>query len=250
MISYRGVLIGALAFFVCMMQPIGLWANPSVTYLNHILKESENQIDKNYKRLSGGIKLLIDDPANYAIYEKLETNVRALGKEIENNNDVISYYGFGESILGNIIDALQRIRELLVEKTNTIFSKEDLDLFDSEIRMQYDQIIFVLDSAEFNKIRVFGDFFKDKTVRKIFERDPFYSIAVVDRMLDFITYERSYYGALVNQLEHRIKTEMQGRENYESTQSTIIDIDYGKELSRLAVNHILLIANILLLPMK
>jgi flagellin len=243
-------LIAISLLWIGSISPQPAHANSSLDYLNHILKESEGIVDRNYNRLSGGVRLLTDDPANYAIYQKLEAQVRGFAKEIDNNKDIISFYKFGESMLGNIIDALQRIRELVIEKSNTIFSRSDLEMLDAEIGVQYDQILFVLQSAEFNKIQVFGDLFSDKLFADVFHKDQYFSLASVDRMLDFITNQRSFYGSKLNLIEHRIASQMTGRENYQSFQSTILDLDYGQETSMLAKNELLFLVNMLLLPTK
>jgi flagellin len=240
----------ALFFISGILLTPRTYANPSLDFLNRILKVTEGSIDKNYRRLSKGTRLLVDDPANDAIYEKLETLVRSLKKEIDNSRDVLSYYAFGQALLGNIIDALQRVRELIVEKSNTIFSEQDLGYLDSEISAQYDQVLFVLESAEFNRIRVFGTFFHDALISGLFGKEPYFELRTVDAMLEFMSGQRSYYGAKMNALEHRMKSQMTGRENAESFQSTILDTDYGAEASLLVKNQLLLLANILLLPMK
>jgi flagellin-like hook-associated protein FlgL len=149
-----------------------------------------------------------------------------------------------------MIDALQRVRELLLQKGNSVFAKEDLDTIDSEIASQYDQVLFLLRSAEFNKIRVFGTLFEDSQFKGIFMNTSYFSLANVDAMLGFLVSQRSYYGAKANQIEHRIKSRMTGRENYEGFQSTILDIDYGVETSMLLRNQVLILANILLLEMR
>ncbi len=238
----------ALSILVLILfTAIPVCANTSLDYLNRILGETGLSADKNIERLSQGTRLLADDPANYAIYEKLEAQVRGLSKEIGNSKDVLGYYGFGESLVGNMIDSLQRIRELLVARSNPILSKEDLGYLDSEIEAQYDQILFLLQGAEFNKIRVYGTLFEDPVFKDRFKSTPYFSILNVDGMLGFLVNVRSVYGAKMNQLEERIKSQMTARENYEGFQSVILDLDYGTETSLFLKNQVLILANLLLL---
>jgi flagellin-like hook-associated protein FlgL len=229
---------------------ISVVANPSLDYLNGILKQAELGTDKNIKRLSGGMRLLQDDPANYAIYQELEAGVRGFEKLIGNNKDIVSYYGFAESLLGNITDALQRVRELVLMKSNPVYLSDDTDAVDSEIREQYDQIVFLLRSSEFNKISVFGNMFDNEVFKKVFTSEPYFNLANVDSMLAFITTQRVFYGTKINQLEYRTRGLSVEKENEQGFQSVIMDVDYGSETSLLVQNHLLFLANILLLKTK
>ncbi|MGA2142301.1 MAG: hypothetical protein ABSG94_07750 [Brevinematales bacterium] len=90
--------------------------NSSFIFLNRILSGNDINYDKNIRRVSSGRRLLIDDPANYAIYETLEKHIRAFEKDIGNKSDMVSYYNYQEAMMGSIIDVLQRIRGLVLER--------------------------------------------------------------------------------------------------------------------------------------
>jgi len=228
-----------------------MWADSSsLIFLNNILKSTENNIDKNMKRLSGGIRLLSDDPANYAIYQRLEAHIRALNKQVENTTQLIAYYNYVEAMLGNMTDVLQRIRELIVMKSNSIYSESDRSLIDSEIDQCYKELVFVLNNAEFNRKPVFKSLCEDDCLAARFKQEVYYRLDNVDVILDFILKQRTFYGSKINQLEHRRKAEMIERENAEDFQSTILDVDYGSEITLLKQNQLLFLINILLLDVN
>jgi flagellin len=228
-----------------------LWANTdSLVYLNNILKGTEHRIDKNMERLSGGLRLLTDDPANYAIYQRLEAHIRGLNKEIENSTDVISYYNYAEALLGTITDSLQRIRELIVMKNNSIYGPDDIDFIDSEIASHYDQIHFVLESSEFNRKTIFKSLLEDKLFTDRFKQEAYYQLDNVDGMLSTVIGLRAVYGARINMLEQKRKAQMKESENARGFQSTLLDVDYAQEISLLKQNQLIFLINILLLGKK
>ncbi|MBN1524028.1 MAG: flagellin [Spirochaetales bacterium] len=241
----KTILIGILFGFIVSGALAG--AEAPVDFLNNILIENEGKIDKNMKRLSEGTFLLPDDPANFAIYQKLESHIRGLSKEIENNTDVIYYYQYTESIVGTMIEHLQRIRELLIQRGNAIYSASDRSMIDLEVSAQYDAILFVLRTTEFNRKPVFDSFFKDASAAALFSEEKYFQLINVDKLLSYTIKSRSIYGAKIAQLESRVRDYSIERENSQGMQSTIFDIDYTSEISALRKNELLFVSNILLL---
>ncbi|MBN1798059.1 MAG: flagellin [Spirochaetales bacterium] len=240
------LLMLSLFFIVGPLMEAGADSN-SLLYLNNILKGTENSMDKNFKWLSGGVRLLADDPANYAIYERLEAHIRALTKQVENVTQLIAYYDYVEAMLGYMNGVLQRIRELIIMKSNSIYSDSDRSLIDSEIDQCYEEILFVLENAEFNRKPVFKDLCEDDCLSARFKQEVYYQLENVDSILSFIITQRTFYGSKINQLEKRREAEMIEKENAEDFQSTILDVDYGSEITLLRQNQLLFLINILLL---
>ncbi len=223
--------------------------NSSLTFLNRILSGTEHEYDKNINRLSQGKILLVDDPANYAIYEQLEKHIRAFGKDIENQSDMISYYKYQDAILGNIIEILQRIRELLLQKSNGILSDSDRELIDSEVAQQYDQIVFTLKESEFNTKKIFEGLFESGVIKKVFTGEDHFRLDNVDNLIDFFIKERTNTGAKMKGLEYLVSGESIAQENMEKMQSHG-DTDVGIEMSALRLNHLKMLINILMLKQK
>jgi flagellin-like hook-associated protein FlgL len=239
------VLLSGLLFCTVISS---VWANSdSLNYLNNILKGTEYKIDKNMKRLSGGIRLLTDDPANYAIYQRLEAHIRGLNKEVEVGSQLIAYYNYIDALLGTITDSLQRIRELLVQRGNLMYGPQERGFIDDEIASHYAHIRYMLKTSQFNRKKIFESLLQDKLFTDRFKQEAYYRLDNVDTMLSTIIGLRAVYGAKINQLEEKRKAQMKESENAQSFQSTLMDVDYAREISLLKRNQLLFLINILLL---
>jgi flagellin-like hook-associated protein FlgL len=218
----------------------------SLTFLNRILNYSEKEEDKSVQRLSGGRILLIDDPANYAIYESLEKFIREFGGYIGNQSDMLSYYRLEDSLMGNIVEILQRIRELSLQRSNGILSDVDRLLVESEMKQQYDQVFMTLENAEFNKKKIFSNLMVTNIISERFESREYYELQNIDRLLDFFIKERASIGAVMNSMEFQISGERIARQNMAEMQSHT-DTEFGNELSVLKKRELIMLVNILLL---
>lgn len=238
-----------LAFYIlCVLFIVtNIFADQNLEYLNSILTFQERELDKNFKRLSGGEKLLTDDPANYAIYARLAAYLRSLDQELANIIDLINYYQFMESILSNLTETLQRIRELVIIKENPIYSDFERSLIDTEIASLYQTILNTIRETQFNKINVFGDFFKHKMFNDLFQEKEYYSLTNVDSLLDFFISQRTLLGVKSTRLQHSYESQMVEAENLTEYQSSIHDVNFGSESSLLKKNYLLFLINILLL---
>ncbi len=242
MIAKRAFLI---LFSIFLAQ--NLSTEESLSYLNRILSNTEQSLDKSYRRLATGTYLLPDNPANYALYEKLAAHTKELDGTISNYGDMISYYQTAESFSEHITDLLQNIRELLLKRSSFLYSPEDRSYIDIEINQYYEQILFTLKNAEFNKKRIFTELLADNILKGWFQGEKYYQLSGVDRLLDFFLRQRIIMGTLVKTLESRTRSLALNAENLMAFQKSLWDIDMAKEISRLRKNHLLFIINLLLL---
>jgi flagellin-like hook-associated protein FlgL len=222
------------------------YSNSSVLFLNRILNYNENMIGKNYERLSRGTIRIQDDPANYVIYEKIEDQIREMDKTIANENDMLSYYNYMDAILSGINDSLQRVRELLIKKENIIYSDSEREVIDNEIKQCYEDVVYDLEQAEFNKVKVFSEILAGNEFKNYFDSNKYFDINNVDKLFNFIITQRGTIGAVCTRLENRINGEALYKENSVRFKSQG-DIDYATEVSILKKNTVLMMANILLL---
>jgi len=223
-----------------------LFSNSSTDYLNRILNYNEGRIDNNYDRLSSGTILLRDDPANYSIYEKLEAEIREIGKRINNDKDMISYYTYMEAVLSELSTMLQRIRELLVQKDNQLLSGDDKEIINNEIRQYYRQMEYDISQAEFNQVKIFSDLFKNADLKNYFDNKKYYDFQNVDNLLNFVIKQRSTTGSYAARLEYQNNGEeikKQNTINFKKQQDT----DYSSEISALKRNSLLLMINVMML---
>jgi flagellin-like hook-associated protein FlgL len=225
-----------------------LWADDSsLIFLNDVLNWREADTNKNMERLSGGRILLTDDPAGYAIDQALEKYVRGLDRTIANQTDMISYYRVEDAMFTGIIDILQRIKELALQRTDGILSDDDRDIIDMEIGQQYDEIGYVLSQAEFNTKKLFTDLMSSEAIVKNFGSPKYFELSNVDALLDFFISQRGKTGALMESLQFAAKGEAIASENMTAAR-TALDTDYASELSAFKQNQLLMLVNILMLP--
>lgn len=239
----RVILIAALSIILNQI----IIASDSLAYLNRILGYNEGDMDKSGKRLSEGTYLLPDNPANHAIYEKLEAHIRELEAIMRNNGDLISYYQTAGGYLNGITDLLQNIRELLIKRSNAIYSKEDRSYIDAEINQYYDEILFILKNAEFNKKRIFGELLNDNSIMQRLRGEEYYQLANVDSLFHFFLSQRASYGATARTLELRNQGMAVSAENMNEFQGSLWYIDMAAEISRLKKYHLLFIVNMFML---
>ncbi len=233
-----------LLIFILILPAAGFC--DSYTYLNCILQNNTISADKNLKRLSSGIQLLTDDPAYKAIYEKLESQMRALDSMVTGQQDMINYYTYEEAVLANVTESLNRIRELALQMGNSLLGDTEKDIIRSEMRQHYEQVLYELRTAQFNTKPLFSELLKDPVVTSRLNSPDFYTLGSIDTLLQFILQRRVLLGSWSNRLRHQIKGDMINQENTAEFQSHG-DTDYGRELSEFKRNQLLLLINVLML---
>ncbi|MEI8264689.1 MAG: flagellin [Betaproteobacteria bacterium] len=99
---------------------------------------TESALQTTSARLSSGLRINAarDDPAGLAISERLLAQIRGMDMGVRNANDGISRVQVGESAVGSVVSALQRMKELAVQASNGILSGADRDL----LEVEFDQL--------------------------------------------------------------------------------------------------------------
>jgi len=162
---------------------------------------------------AGGNRGMVDDPANYAIYEKMEAVVRGLSRTIDNQGDLISYNTVEDSALGDMVEVEQRVRELLVQRSSGLLSPSDKDLIDSELSQLGQDVVDILKGAEFNTIRIFAPLVDDPQLAQTIADPGRLTLDGVDALLDFLSRQRTLVGTRVRTLEHAISGDQIAHEN-------------------------------------
>lgn len=175
--------------------------SPSLGYLNRVLAGSEAGADKAAERIAGGGPLLPDDPANYAIYELLEKEIRGLGAAIGNQGDLLAFYRYEDGLLEEMGARCGRIEELLVEAGDGILDPADLGVIKDEVDGIYADILDTLSRAEFNQLKVFSDLAAGAATRNLLASGDHYRLDRVRSLEDDLLRERGRIGALENGLE-------------------------------------------------
>ncbi len=122
------------------------------------LNMSQSSLAISMRRLSSGLRVnsAKDDAAGLAIATRMDAQVRGMTVAIRNANDGISLSQTAEGALGQISDALQRMRELAVQASNASNSDSDKDSLDKEFGELAKEIQRVAGGTKFNGQAIIG----------------------------------------------------------------------------------------------
>ena len=106
------------------------------------LNTSQGSLATSFQRLSSGLRInsAKDDAAGLAISERFTTQIRGLNQAIRNASDGISLAQTGEGSLNEVVNNLQRIRELAVQSANATNSASDRAALDQEVQQRLAEI--------------------------------------------------------------------------------------------------------------
>ncbi len=132
--------------------------NTNVASLNaqRNLNRSQGLLNQSLQRLSTGLRInsAKDDAAGLAIAERFTTQIRGLNQAARNANDGISLAQTTESVLGELSNNLQRIRELAIQSANATNSASDRAALDNEVQQRLDEIDRIARQTSFNGQKV------------------------------------------------------------------------------------------------
>lgn len=116
------------------------------------LNTSQSSLATSFQRLSSGLRInsAKDDAAGLAISERFSTQIRGLNQAIRNASDGISLAQTGEGALNEVVNNLQRIRELAVQSANATNSASDRAALDQEVQQRLAEIERVAVQTSFN----------------------------------------------------------------------------------------------------
>src|SRR6185369_4592345 len=122
------------------------------------LNNSQSSLAVSMQRLSSGLRVnsAKDDAAGLAIATRMDSQVRGMNVAVRNANDGISLAQTAESALGAVTNALQRMRELAVQASNSTNSGTDKDSLSQEFQQLGDEIQRVLGGTTFNGAAILG----------------------------------------------------------------------------------------------
>ena len=122
------------------------------------LSVSQSSLSTAMQRLSSGLRVnsAKDDAAGLAIAERMNSQVRGMNAAVRNANDGISLSQTAEGGLGQVSNALQRMRELAVQASNSSNSASDKNSLDKEFGELANEVQRVLGATTFNGAHVLG----------------------------------------------------------------------------------------------
>ena len=237
-------------------------------------------LQKSMEKLSSGerINRASDDASGLSISEKMRSQIRGLNQASRNIGDAISFTNVAEGYLQETTDVLQRIRELAVQASNSVYSDEDRAQIAVEVSQLVAEIDRIASSAEFNGMRLLtGRFAKESDTVMRFQAganadqnirayvgtmtaqalgltdiqgtdekisisssdNANTTISILDEAIKNVNKQRADLGAYSSRMEMAQKGISISAENLTSAESRIRDTDIAAELVNYSKNQIL-----------
>ncbi|MGE0810947.1 MAG: flagellin [Immundisolibacter sp.] len=128
--------------------------NSNINSLNtqRNLNRSQNDLATSLQRLSSGLRInsAKDDAAGLSIADRMTAQIRGLNQAVRNANDGISIAQVAEGALGEVTNALQRMRELAVQSANDTNSAADRASLQKEVSQLSAEISRIATQTQFN----------------------------------------------------------------------------------------------------
>jgi flagellin len=128
--------------------------NTNIASLNaqRNLLKSQNDMQTAMQRLSSGLRInsAKDDAAGLAISDRMTAQINGLNQATRNANDATSIAQVAEGALGEITNALQRIRVLAVQSANDTNTATDRASLQKEVSQLQQEITRLAQQTQFN----------------------------------------------------------------------------------------------------
>ncbi len=136
---------------------MALSINTNITSLvaQNSLRLASNALAKNQLRLSTGLRInsAADDAAGLSISKRMTAQIRGLNQAIKNAYDGISMMQTAEGNVEEMMNMLQRMRELAVQASNALTDSDRQDL-NQEYQQKLQELDRIVDTAEFNGLKL------------------------------------------------------------------------------------------------
>lgn len=224
--------------------------------------------EKSLEKLTTGkrINSASDDAAGMSVATKLDSKIKGLQMAERNTLDGCSMVETAESVLGEVTDILQRLRELCVQTANDTYGTDER----SKTKVEMDELVLELDrisdSTKFNGKNLLDGTAKDLNLQVGSDKgdvlkldfpsvkatdlkvnalnisssqDAQDSIETLDEALSLLMDERSRLGATINRLNYTVSNINTMIENMSAAHSRVIDTDMSLEMMNFTKNNIL-----------
>lgn len=144
-----------------------MFINTNILSLNaqRNLNSSQTALSTALERLSSGLRInsAKDDAAGMSIAARMTSQITGLDQGVRNANDAVSLTQTAEGALGNVVNNLQRMRELAVQSSNATNSASDRAAMQNEFAQLSAENDRVATSTQFNGVSLIDGSFKDQS---------------------------------------------------------------------------------------
>ncbi len=234
------------------------------------LNKTQDALAKHINRLSSGYRVSTpaDDPAGYAISQRMGAQVMSYSAAIRNANDGASLLqtASGAMLTDNTI--LLKMRQLAIEAANGTYSPKDLKVLDQEYQHLNSEITRIAKVTDFNGMRLFDGSHPDFKFHVgiytnvedrlhvhigkldseslgisstgILNRDKAKNaINQLDKALDQINGLQGSIGAVQNRMEWTVRNLNNATVNVQASRAGIRDVNFASETAAFTKRQIL-----------
>ena len=230
------------------------------------LNRTQGQLSLTLSRVSSGLRVTkaADDAAGSAVAMNLSTQARSGKQAIRNANDGISVIQTAESATKEVLNILDRMRELAVQSASETLEDGERAYIDEEFHQLSDEVERIAQSSEFNDLALsdgstsqlavqvgvdassnsrvtieLGNLTTSNLSVQTTDVDltkasnAQTSITTIDAAIDSVNSIRASYGAVQNRLDSSIRNMSNYVESLSAAASQIIDADYAHETAEM-----------------
>jgi len=123
---------------------------------NRNLNQTSKSIAMAEQRLSSGLRInsAAEDVAGYSISQALQSQVNGLNQATQNSQDAVALAQTAQGSLNDVVQMLQRIRELAVQAANGTTSTEGKESIEGEVGQLEKEIERVAETTSFNGVKL------------------------------------------------------------------------------------------------
>lgn len=252
---------------------LGINSNIASINAQNQLGKSQSLSNQALERLSSGLRInsAKDDAAGLAISSRFDSQIRGLTVAQRNANDGISLAQTAEGALDEVVNNLQRIRELSIQSANATNSETDRDALQAEVAQRLGEIDRIVEQTTFNGLNVLDGTMGDAESFQVGANagetidvkldvamdtgtlgvdsvdigdttgtgDPQTAIGLLDTALDTVNSFRADLGAVQNRFESTIANLGTSIENLSASNGRILDADFAAESAKMAKANVL-----------
>jgi len=250
--------------------PMSLTVNTNLSALRAAgsLNVTQGQLSDTLARISSGLRVTkaADDAAGSAVARNLSTQARSGRQAIRNSNDGVSVIQTAEAATKEVLNILDRMRELAVQSASETLDNGERTYIDDEFEQLSDEVERIAQATEFNDIALADGTNTSLTVQvgvtsgtesevditlgdltasnlgvdtgttgvDLSDATSAQSaIDTIDTAIDSVNSIRADYGSVQNRLDSSISNMTTYVESLLAAASQIMDADYAHETSEM-----------------
>lgn len=198
-------------------------------------------IVKNLRKLSSGLRIVTagDDPAGFAVAEKMKSVILEIQRRSLNEGDLRSYFRYVESAIEQDIEILRRMRAVVLRASSGILGRDDREIIQAEIDALRKGIDMNASLSRFNRKEVIPHLTSHNLGLYDVDvvRNTGNSLRAIDRAISRLIGMRGVAGTRAAVLELRIRGRSIYYINLQAAESRIRDLDMASEISELLKNY-------------